>query len=513
MYRYVFYTDLLKERLEKMKKILIIATLILTLTMLLASLPTLANSEKPSYGIESQTVGKGESFSMVVSISNNPGIISLRFEVEYDTSALRLDSVEDLGLLPGYFPPSPNAASPYMLRWSVSTAANSDSSGELVRLNFTAVSEEETVTSVKINHVEANRSTGTATSESIVFENAEASIEIKERYTVTFVDEDGVTVISEAKYFADETVVLPETPAKPSDAENKYAFSAWAPEFVETVSESVTYTATYEATPLSDDATLSAITVEGSPIADFDPSVREYSVTVDHTVQILNVVCTPTNEFASVSVEGTELRTGDNTIIVTVTSEKGSIEIYTLLVTRLENPYYAEDKDSTLKEMTPSSGVLTPAFDPARTSYILYVENASTEIFFICVANSEKAKSVSTGDPFTLSGDVTEVQLFCVAESGDKTLYTVKIVKLPAFSDGKIPSFVYPSDEDKTEPPATDNTGGEVNSGNTAPIVPKISTTTVIIIIALAALFAVAAIIGIVLLVVSNKKAAKSYKS
>ena len=136
-----------------MKKILIIATLIFALIACLASLPTLANSDKPSYEIESQTIGKGESFSMVVSIKNNPGIISLRFALEYDASALRLDSVEDLGLLPGYFPPSPNTASPYMLRWSVSTAANSDASGELVRLNFTAISEEETATSVKINHL------------------------------------------------------------------------------------------------------------------------------------------------------------------------------------------------------------------------------------------------------------------------------------------------------------------------------------------------------------------------
>lgn len=493
-----------------MKKTLIITALVLVLTALAVALPTFANTEAPAYELTSQRVEKGESFSLTVSLKNNPGIISLRFEVGYDSSALRLDSVEDLGLLGGYFPPAPNTESPYMLRWSVSTAENSDAVGELVKLNFTAISETETTTAVTVTHVEANRSTGVATSESVAFENAEATVEIKEKYTVKFVDEDGVTVLSEAKYFADETVVLPENPVKPSDAENKYAFVAWTPEVSETVSADTVYTASYESAPLSDDATLSSLSVSGATLSpEFDPSVKEYSVSVEHTVDFIEALFETTNAFATVSVEEVELRVGSNTVNITVTAEKGNTETYTLLVTKKENPFKVEDNDSTLKELTPSCGTLSPAFDPSKTSYILYVENATAEVFFTCVANSESAKRVSAADPFAIGDEVVTVDLYCVAETGDKTVYTVKIVKLPAYSDGRIPSFVFP--EDKPDDPVDD--GNAVTVNPPADNGFKISTTTVIIIIALAALFALAAIVGIILLVVSSKKSAKSYKS
>lgn len=492
-----------------MKKILIISILVLALSTVLVALPVLANTEEPAYELSDTRVEKGESFSVVLSLKENPGIISLRFKIEYDESALHLDSVQDLMLLGGYSTPSPVTASSYVLRWSVPTAENSSASGELVKLNFTAVSQSETTTEIKIMHVEANTSTG----DKVTFADDTAVVEIKEKYSVKFVDEDGTTVLSENKYFMDEPITLPENPIKPTDAENKYIFTAWTPEITETVTQDTVYTAVYEAVPLSDDATLSSLSVNnGTSLSpEFDPNVKEYAVTVDHTVEFVEVLCETSSEFASVAVEEVELRVGSNTVNITVTAEKGNTETYVLSVTKQENPFKVEDNDSTLKELKPSSGVLSPAFDPNKTNYILYVENATTEVFFTCVANSETAKRVSTEDPFAVGDEVVTVDLFCVAETGDKTVYTVKIVKLPAYEDGKIPSFVFPSDD--PEDPAEEGSGD--GTGNINPPVKqfKISTTTVIIIIALAALFAVAAIIGIVLLVISNKKSAKSYRS
>ena len=82
-------------------------------------------------------------------------------------------------------------------------------------------------------------------------------------YTVTFKAEDG-TVIAEQTYHYGDTVVAPEAPEKPADAENTYAFAGWTPA-VEAVTGNAEYTATYTAnaveytvTFLNEDGTLIA---------------------------------------------------------------------------------------------------------------------------------------------------------------------------------------------------------------------------------------------------------------
>ena len=64
----------------------------------------------------------------------------------------------------------------------------------------------------------------------------------KEAFNVTFVNEG--TVISTKSYFLGDEVIVPATPAKEADENYIYKFAGWDKE-VTTVSESVTYTATY----------------------------------------------------------------------------------------------------------------------------------------------------------------------------------------------------------------------------------------------------------------------------
>ncbi|MBQ6650015.1 MAG: InlB B-repeat-containing protein, partial [Atopobiaceae bacterium] len=72
------------------------------------------------------------------------------------------------------------------------------------------------------------------------------------QYPVTFVDEDGSTVLKDETLYDYGTpasdIVQPATPTKPSDATNDYTFAGWDPELAE-VTGDATYTATYTATP------------------------------------------------------------------------------------------------------------------------------------------------------------------------------------------------------------------------------------------------------------------------
>ena len=70
----------------------------------------------------------------------------------------------------------------------------------------------------------------------------------KVKYTVTFVDEDGTTILKEAIEYeygtAAENIVKPADPAKEATAEYTYTFAGWTPEIAE-VTANVTYKATY----------------------------------------------------------------------------------------------------------------------------------------------------------------------------------------------------------------------------------------------------------------------------
>ncbi len=496
-----------------MKKIFGAGILVIALTLaVMTGLLSLAAGNSPAYEISDRTVEKGESFSVVVSLKNNPGIISLRFEVEYDETLLRLDSAEDLGLLEGYFPPAPATKSPYMLRWSVSNAENSTASGELVKLNFTAIADdsaESAETEIKISHVEANQSTGTASSKAITFANGKAKIKIENKHTVRFLSDDGETVIAEQKYFPGETLVLPEPPTKEREGTTKYIFTGWTPEVSETVSQDATYTATFTTGVVSTDATLSALSADGVIFTpEFDPNVTEYTAEVPFTVSVLNILCETTSEFATYTVEGAELEYGENTVTVTVIAENGDTKIYTLTVTREVDPDYIESTDSTLKELVPSSGVLSPSFSPRVTDYILYVENSIAEISFVCIANSDKASEVSLQEIHSFDTDTMTITLFCVAEEGNRTEYTVTVVRLPEYN-GEIPSFVFGEGDETGDDPIGGDQGTGTDNASSAKKGKNVSVT-VIVIVAIASVCAIASVVGIIFLVVSNKKNSKT---
>ena len=494
-----------------MKKILSIITFIIAIALLSATaIFVCAATDKPSYELADQTVERGGSFSVVISLKNNPGIISLRFNVGYDESLLSLDSIEDLGLLEGYSPPSPDIGSPYTLRWVNSlwtdtSSLGSTASGELVRLNFTAISESDAVTEVTVSHIEANNSKGVIKSP---FENDKATIEIKNKYTVKFLSEDGSEVISEQKYFLGESVVIPEEPTRAPDGVNKYTFNGWSPEVVTTVEGDATYSATFTAELLETDSTLKSLSAQGVVLEpEFDPIVTEYRAVVDFSVTNLDLAIETAGALASFNIEGTELSVGENTVKITVSAENGESTVYTVTVTRQEDPTYVEDNDSTLGEVIPSFGILSPSFSSDKTDYILYVSSSTESVSFTCTASSQKAREFSSDEPHIIENDRAVITLFCVAENGKRTEYRVTVVRLPEYN-GEIPEFVFGTGDDEggegpLGPPANE---GPADDGQTE----RIPETTVIIIIAAASFCALASVIGIIVLLISNRKNKKN---
>ena len=91
----------------------------------------------PKIAVSDANANAGETAKVTISLENNPGIISMLLSVEYDSDALKLDGVEDAGIL-GTSVHSPDfSRNPYTLLWSNGTASeNFTVNGTIVTLTF-----------------------------------------------------------------------------------------------------------------------------------------------------------------------------------------------------------------------------------------------------------------------------------------------------------------------------------------------------------------------------------------
>ena len=135
-----------------------------------------ADVSSAKYEMTDATGTAGSIVEIYVSIENNPGIISLRNTITYDTSALELIGVEDCGLLAGYTTPSATIISPYTIRWADSLATeNNLSNGRIVKLTFQIKDGVEAgIYSISVAPVEARNVDGTK----VTFSGASAIVNV-----------------------------------------------------------------------------------------------------------------------------------------------------------------------------------------------------------------------------------------------------------------------------------------------------------------------------------------------
>ena len=153
---------------------------ILFLILIICCYPVsaLAGNE-PCYTLTDKTVVVGDEFEIPVAIQNNPGIISNRLKVYFDSEYVSLISVEDTQLLNGFTSPSPTVSSPYTLRWADSLVSeNNTSNGTIVVLKFKALKQVAN-TVISVEHNEARNVNGTK----ITFLNASSNIVINSEAT------------------------------------------------------------------------------------------------------------------------------------------------------------------------------------------------------------------------------------------------------------------------------------------------------------------------------------------
>ncbi len=194
--------------------------------------------------------------------------------------------------------------------------------------------------------------------------------------------------------------------------------------------------------PLSGNNYLSYITCSNGTLEPaFDPDIREYSMTVPYEVDSLGLDWGRDSGSSWVDVSGNSLSVGSNTVSLTVTAENGNTRTYYIYVTRQEDPNYVPNTDATLSGLSASVGTLSPAFDPTKQDYVVYVPYEVESISVSGTAADAKAKGVAQATNNALQPGENLLEVVCTAEDGTTTqTYRVHVVRMPAYA-GTLPTI------------------------------------------------------------------------
>ena len=232
------------------------------------------------------TEGKaGDTVTVPITISGNPGIVALRIFMEYNSAVLRLTEVTD-GTI---FPAGKNTfnddltANPYTMLWMDGTSQTDYTENDtLVTLTFEILDAAAGSYPVKLTY--DSDSTFNKDLDNVTFTMQNGSVTVTEEeqlYTATFTVDD--TAISTKQYHPGDAIVKPADPAK-----DGYTFKGWTPAVPATMPEKdMTFEAVFEKIP--------------------DPIIKIHDYTSSRTVDYRTTITFSTEEITN-PVSGAQVR-------------------------------------------------------------------------------------------------------------------------------------------------------------------------------------------------------------
>ncbi len=217
----------------------------------------------------------------------------------------------------------------------------------------------------------------------------------------------------------------------------------------------VSYTATI-AQPLSTNNKLSGLTVSNATLSPaFEPNTTGYTASVPFEVSKLEVSATAADGKAKVSISSPDLGpNGVTNVTVTVTAENGSKKVYTIAVTRAQDPNYQPSGNNDLAGIQVDGFLLSPSFSPDRTEYVVWLPYETESIQISGTAADKLGNVTVEGGEALEAGKDNVVKVICVAEDGTEKVYTV--IAKRAAAHGSDPVDPNPTDPSPTEPDATE---------------------------------------------------------
>ncbi len=158
-------------------------------------------------------------------------------------------------------------------------------------------------------------------------------------------------------------------------------------------------------------------------------SDTQYVLDVQYDVKRIAIEGIPNDPKAKVLGNGSyDLKTGENPISLTVTSESGIVQYYEVLVVR--DLSHNDD----LAYLFALEGSLNPTFKDTTIFYDVYVDNSVTKLTLEAIPEDENATYEIVGNENFVVGN-NKVVVVVTAPSGDKKNYTLNVIRQEPTTD------------------------------------------------------------------------------
>lgn len=216
-----------------------------------------------------------------------------------------------------------------------------------------------------------------------------------------------------------------------------------------------TYTAQYVVTVInqitvkdSNNKLANLTTNKGTLTPKFNENTKDYKIDVESDVDKITLLATPKSSKAQVTYiyngksttnfEDMPIKPGNNNVIIKVTAEDGSTNVYTVTIHKKDSSSETKDNNSKLSNILTSVGTLNPSFSSNVKDYNIEVSSNITNIKITGIPESSKAtvKYVFENQEFKDPKDIALksgkniVNIVVTAEDNSTTTYTVTINKL-----------------------------------------------------------------------------------
>lgn len=174
----------------------------------------------------------------------------------------------------------------------------------------------------------------------------------------------------------------------------------------------------------------------------FTANVLTYTMSVPYDVEQLKFTAQAVSDTAVITGDVAQmisLKNGSNKAVIHVQDGKTSTgyekaKDYEITIVRMSQ---TQAQDATLKNLTISSGTLTPTFKASVTAYRAEVDANVDSVKITAHANSSKAVISGDGNKtVSLKTGENTIQVIVQAEDGTKTTYTIVITRKPQVNDG-----------------------------------------------------------------------------
>lgn len=179
--------------------------------------------------------------------------------------------------------------------------------------------------------------------------------------------------------------------------------------------------------PVSSENHLSSLKISDAVLSpEFSPYTQSYTAKVSYHIASIDVTATAMDPYAQVEINSPELKPNTATdVTVTVTAEDGVERVYTIAVTREEDPNRLLSSECDLSEIVVDRFMISPEFKPGTTEYVLWLPYEVSSVDIHAVPKDHRAAVTVEGNTRFKAGKDNPIVVTCIAEDGTKKVYTI----------------------------------------------------------------------------------------